>query len=265
MIADTLAIGPFAVPTMRPLAVAAVAIFLAICAAADRHVKRPASPVPAFAIVAGMFSARSLFVLTHLSSFSDDPLAMLALWQGGFSATGGVAGAGLAILAFAGIRRRAYLAALVAAALPWLGGTAALAAAQVGPMPTGIEVTQLDGRPIRLDTLRGRPLVLNLWATWCGPCQREIPRLATAAAAQKNVTILLVNEGEPADAVQRFTHRHKIDGSHVRLDQGQRLARATGAQGFPTTLFVDSHGTIRRRHTGEISRALLDDGLASLE
>lgn len=106
--------------------------------------------------------------------------------------------------------------------------------------------------------LSGRPLVINLWATWCGPCRREMPMLMEIAPARRDVTFLLLNQGEAAGVVRRYLSASGLPGAHVALDPAADMGRRLGVAGLPLTIFVGADGLVRRTHIGEISRAALD-------
>ncbi|GAB10251.1 putative thiol-disulfide oxidoreductase [Gordonia araii NBRC 100433] len=121
----------------------------------------------------------------------------------------------------------------------------------VGPnsVLTGVVVTCLaDGRPVDLGpSTAGRPMVINLWATWCGPCRRELPVLQEfARRAGDRVTVLAAHDRQGADAYLALALLTEID---VRLptvlDQTGALARALKArQVLPSTFFVRPDGTV---------------------
>jgi thiol-disulfide isomerase/thioredoxin len=87
----------------------------------------------------------------------------------------------------------------------WVAGGQLLSAWQERQMPLpALQVADLQGDRIDLQQFRGKPLVLNLWATWCGPCRREMPVLATAQQAHDDVQFVFLNQGETLDEVQGF-------------------------------------------------------------
>jgi thiol-disulfide isomerase/thioredoxin len=218
------------------------------------------------ALLAGFIAARLGFVAQNWSAFAVDPLSILYLWQGGFSPLIGLAAA--AIVLVASLRRSRALAplglAFVGCAGATLAATALFLASAQRPLPQGIVLQSLDGGTSPLDDHRGRPFVVNLWATWCPPCQREMPMMV-AEAARSTVPILLVNQGEDADKVRAWLDGKRLASAHVHLDSNQSATTAIGSTGLPATLFVDSKGVIRALHVGEISRAALLAGLRDLE
>lgn len=116
-----------------------------------------------------------------------------------------------------------------------------------------------EGESVRLRDLRGMPVVLNFWATWCGPCVREMPLLdATAAAYGDDLAVLAVDFDETAIVVSQFAERFGIVNLPLLLDEDGEVNLAYQVRGYPTTFFIDAEGTIQAIHIGE----LLEDDLA---
>ena len=106
---------------------------------------------------------------------------------------------------------------------------------------------------VALSELRGIPIVLNLWASWCSPCATEAPVLASAwpPAARDGVLFLGLNQQDIRDEARQFVARHDLAFPHVR--EGMKVtARAYGATGLPETFFID--GWPRRRSRGRRRR-----------
>ena len=112
-------------------------------------------------------------------------------------------------------------------------------------------VIPAPGARLALAALRGHPVVVNFWASWCGPCRAEMPLLVKtwhAYAARGVVVLGLDVDDTPADA-RRFLADYHVDYPIVTVP-GDRLLRAYGVIGLPTTVFVDASGTIRAREVG---------------
>jgi cytochrome c biogenesis protein CcmG/thiol:disulfide interchange protein DsbE len=123
--------------------------------------------------------------------------------------------------------------------------------------------TLADGR-ISLSELRGTPVVLNFWASWCVPCGREAPRLAASATAhQGEVVFLGLDVKDFSDDARKFLRKHKANYVSVR-EGGSRSYDAYGLTGLPETYFLDSRGRIVSHVLGEISRAQLESGIETL-
>ncbi|WP_312183975.1 TlpA family protein disulfide reductase, partial [Massilia timonae] len=111
---------------------------------------------------------------------------------------------------------------------------------------------------------KGKVAVVNLWATWCPPCRREMPAMQAAQQANPDIGFVFVNQGESSVVVRRFLATQQLRLQNVVIDPAGQVAARTGAAGYPTTLFYDADGKLRLRHVGELSEATLKDKLASL-
>lgn len=131
------------------------------------------------------------------------------------------------------------------------------------PIALDLVLERMDGRKLDLASLRGRPFVINLWASWCGPCRREMPMLIEVAKASK-VPILLVNSGEDRATVRQFLRANGLDEGMVLLDPTVRVAAQVAANGYPATIFVNRSGQAQVIHVGEISRASLVAGMEDI-
>lgn len=219
-----------------------------------------------------LFAARAGHVWLYRESYALDPVAALQVWLGGWDWRFGVGAAGV-VLVLALRQPRpvaAGLAALGALSLVWMGFLGLGANRPALRLPQGLVLEGAlpeTGRATtwRIGQLRGRPVVINLWATWCPPCRREMPMLTQAAKAERRATILLVNQGEQPAQVLAFLNTQLLDPAHVALDPSGLLGEMTGAGALPTTLFIDSNGTIRQVHTGEITLVQLDIAIRGLE
>lgn len=259
-------IGPLMLATDRLAAIILLWIFLGGIAFAARRLQGGDESIGWWAAGIGLVAARLAYIIQNIAIFRDDPVSSFYVWQGGFSAWYGIAAAAIFIAVKAkGRARGAMLAVLGACALGWLGFSQISEQSEARPLPAGLAVTSLDGARIPLDTMKGRPYVINLWATWCPPCRREMPMLIDMAKQSSGVPILLVNQGEMADRIQSFLNKEGLSADAVRLDKEASLGAAMSSPALPTTIFVDAKGQIVRTHIGEISRAALAEGVRKLQ
>jgi thiol-disulfide isomerase/thioredoxin len=109
-----------------------------------------------------------------------------------------------------------------------------------------------EGRPIRLSAFRGRPMLVNFWATWCGPCIVEMPSLdALAARETGNLAILTVSEDlNGRRQVTDFFAEHRFQHIEPYLDGENRLMAALRVDTLPTTILFDAEGREVWRMTG---------------
>jgi peroxiredoxin len=124
---------------------------------------------------------------------------------------------------------------------PWKGDTPALV------------LTDLQGREVRLETFRGKVVLVNFWATWCEPCRDEMPSIGRlrAAFAGKPFEVLAVNLGEPEARIRKFIEKVPMEFP-VLLDRDMKISRAWGARVLPATYLVGPDGRIRYHHRGEL-------------
>lgn len=258
-------LGPLAMPTDRLLAMIAIWLFVMLAPWLLRRESPRAASVVWIALAAGFVVARLAYVASHAGAFSEDPITILYVWQGGFSAIAGIVAAAAILAAGLGTMsaRAKGLAALAVAAAVWFVA-ARLVAAPAPMLPTGLMARRMDGSIVSFDAMRGTPYVINLWATWCPPCRRELPMLARVANARQGPPIFFVDQRESPAAVARFLSKEKLRLGTVLIDATGMVAERTASPALPTTLFVDADGRVRVVHFGEISRAALADGMDAI-
>lgn len=268
---NSLRLGPLLVPLTPLLLLLAWWLGDAVAGAVARRGPAGAAARPGRALLAaalvGLLVARAVFVLHWLPRMHGVG-DVLDVRDGGFDALAGWLAAGLVLLAW-GLRRAQLRSALAAgfalALLLVLGGQALLRALQPAPRPLpALVLRDLSGQALDLRQLRGRPLVINLWATWCPPCQRELPMLLQHAAAG-DARIVLVDQGDAPQAVRGLLRAlGHADSPRVLLDEQRALSAWYNVPGFPTTLFVRADGSLQREYVGEMSAATLQQGIERL-
>lgn len=260
---NAVALGPFVFDASRLAAIAAVLLFLASSTIAARR-KRHAAHARAieiwagWAVLAWILGARLGFVLTHASDFAAAPLDALKLWQGGFSARAGWA-ASVAVLAVAFLKGRGAILRplLIAAALTAVTHQAITAALPRPQMLLPVmELLALDGSPVQLAG-QGRVTVVNLWATWCPPCRREMPMMTALAAEMPEVAFIFANQGESAERIFAFLAAENLPLEGMLRDPRGHLMGRLRAMGLPSTLVFDAKGALVAAQTGEISGSAL--------
>lgn len=265
---QTLTLGPLALSL--PLLVGAAAFLLASYVGrrlggehavdVERHILRT--------LLVGLVAARLAFVVQFRDAYLKAPLSIVDIRDGGWHAVIGL-GASLAYAVVVLVRRRALrkplLAASGTAAGVWLAATLVLSAGSSDDvrMPQ-LALPGTDGTTVRLASFEGRPTVVNLWATWCPPCQREMPVLQEAQAARPDVHFVFLNQGESPQQVGAYLARSGLQLRNVLLDARGEAGTALGHRALPTTLFFDASGRLVDTRVGELSEASLADRLADL-
>ncbi len=215
-----------------------------------------------------VLAARATYVVRFADYYLASPLSILSIRDGGFSLPAGVIAAA-ACAAFLGWRSRAHrrpllLAASTGGAVFALSMLAGLAWPQDGAKLPQLTLNRLEGGSLPMSALAGKPVVLNLWASWCGPCRREMPVLRQAQLDHPEITFVFVNQGEVPEAVRNYLATEKINLANVVFDPGTSMAAMLKAKGLPTTFFFDQNGTLLTRRMGEVSAATLAEQLAAL-
>jgi thiol-disulfide isomerase/thioredoxin len=209
-------------------------------------------------VFTGLVVARLSFALRYLPAYKGDLLKILDFRDQGFDLVPGLI-AGACVVSWFLLRRRSMrvplLAAVVAGSVVWSAATAAMDFSRVPESVPAVSLINTDGVHQLLAKGDGRPTVVNLWATWCPPCQAEMPVLARAQADTPGLEIVFVNQGETRDAVNNFLTSRDIHIENALLDPGLTVARAVAATAYPTTLFYDSQGRLLSAHLGQFSRA----------
>ena len=119
---------------------------------------------------------------------------------------------------------------------------------QVGQRAPDFTVSD-SGRTVRLDSFKGKVVVLNFWATWCAPCIEELPTLIAMQRRVPDVVVVAVSIDEDAAAYRQFITDNHIDLLTVR-DAAKKSSKLYGTERYPETYVIDQDGVIRRRFIG---------------
>ncbi len=262
---NAVALGPFVFSVHQAAALAGVFVFIAVTAVLAWRVDPVIGKWSSWALIAALLAARAGHVALHWDSFAAEPWRVFAFWQGGFQPIAGLVGALLVSIFFI----RSVKAGVAAAAAIGLSVLVAVAVTQLtratlGQAAPTFALEQMQGPPLAISAMAGKPVVVNLWASWCPPCRREMPLLAKVAASRDDVVFLFVNQGEGTQAIRSYLASQHLELGHVLLDQSMQVPRHYRTVGLPTTLFLRADGTLADIHVGEVSPESLDAEISKL-
>jgi cytochrome c biogenesis protein CcmG/thiol:disulfide interchange protein DsbE len=133
------------------------------------------------------------------------------------------------------------------------------------PEAPSIELPTVDGGTAQLADFRGRPVVLNFWASWCEPCEDEAPALRRAQArlARAGGTVLGVTVEDAREDSRAFAREFGLAFPSLR-DVGGRLGQAYGTNGVPETFVIDRQGRVAALQRGSVDDRFLERALAEV-
>ena len=223
------------------------------------------------ALLIGIISARIIFIARYWGSY-DSLWSWFDIRDRGFEPLAGL----VVALTYLGWRlwrhpseRRPLGVAMFAGAMAWslTAGVLTLMTPRGASLPATPLIT-LDSTEVSLRQLQQeaqQPMVVNLWASWCPPCRREMPMLEQAQQQLGDVTFVFVNQGESPSALAAFLERESLKLQHLYRDPHMSFGQQVGAVAMPTTLYYDADGNLVDTHFGELSRATLDRSLERLQ
>jgi len=141
---------------------------------------------------------------------------------------------------------------------------------EIGKSAPDFELTKLDGTNVKLSDLKGKKVILNFWATWCGPCQQEMPDMEAFYKEHKeNVEILAVNytpseKGGGEEKVSNFIKEKGITFP-VLLDKNIDVTTAYKVITIPTSYFIDTKGVIQDKFIGPMTQKEMEKRVAKLK
>ena len=110
----------------------------------------------------------------------------------------------------------------------------------------------LEGKPVSLSEFRGKPVVLEFWATWCGPCRRQFPKMARLHEEYEGkVHFLMVNTMEDAATVRAFAQQVEVPGI-ILMDPTDKVGERYGTRILPSLFFIDAEGVVQAAVPGAL-------------
>lgn len=231
-------------------------------------------------ILALIIGARLGFVAENWSAYQASPWSVLYVWETGYDAQFGLIGAIVFFSIYALVSRPRAVILAKGFALPLLAFLAFTTLLptwqQAGQLRAGDQVpsvvmNNLQGALVSLPGATRQPTVVNIWATWCLPCRKEIPLLNQASTefAKQHVKLIGLNLSEPASTIRRFVANQPIaypvwvdpPGTSSQASPSSSLFQRAGALAVPTTLFIGCDGLISNVVVGQLSPGTLYDNI----
>lgn len=128
----------------------------------------------------------------------------------------------------------------------------------VGHLAPDFVLHDLSGAPVRLSSLRGQVVLVNIWATWCPPCRAEMPAIEAVYRqyAAQGFTVLAVNQAEELPAVADYLQQQGLSFPAL-LDLDGAVSATYRAGVLPTTFFIDRRGVVRAIYRGPMARPVI--------
>jgi cytochrome c biogenesis protein CcmG/thiol:disulfide interchange protein DsbE len=127
----------------------------------------------------------------------------------------------------------------------------------------GFALGALQGNQVRLSDFRGRPVLINFWASYCAPCRVEMPLIQQLADQHPKLVVLLIDERDSTQAARNFISDLQIRAT-VLLDSDGRVGDLYRITGLPTTIFLRADGTIEGRYIGQTNVQILGPHVAAI-
>lgn len=263
-----LSVGPFSVEVTLVVMATVLAWLVARTWAKAKEVSaKKISGLIIDALLVGAIAARLAYVAYWWSDYRSDLWSLIAIADGGFVSWIGV----LAGLGFIAWRTRKVTAerwpslgsALVGVGFWLLASVMVISLQQSLVLPSTV-LTTMNDEQVQLADYLDKPLVINLWATWCPPCRREMPMFEKAQAQFSDINVVMVNQGEDPQTILKYLEKQGLKIDNVLLDMHSRSMRELGANALPTTLFFDAQGNMKHSHIGELTLPAFKDAARKL-
>lgn len=268
-------IGPFTIDGLLLLCVLAFALAMVWAIYQDKKHKQRVEPLFWYALLFSLLVGRLVFVGQFWSAYQKNPTEIINIRDGGFSWLGALLAYALA-MGFVWLRRRGLWGRFMQLTMVWVVVIGlGLLWLQPWKSPTQNWFASPHLRMLQplapdkvqhqqLDHYAGQPAVINLWATWCPPCRREMPVLQAAQEQYPDVHFIFVNQGERAAEITAYLGDQKLQLDNLWLDPQALSGQLIDSKGLPSTLFLNEKGEIVSTRLGELSAATLQSHLDAI-
>jgi peroxiredoxin len=160
---------------------------------------------------------------------------------------------------------RPSIVAALAAALS-LAPVAALAVPQVGKPAPPLSLPSPAGKTVTLEALHGKPVYVNFFANWCGPCNDEAPSIRTLRQkyAKRGLQVVGVDELDPPGMATAFQKKYADPYGLLAIDEAGSTGRSYGTIAMPVHVFIDKNGIVRTYRMGEMSPAEIEAAIKAI-
>ena len=136
---------------------------------------------------------------------------------------------------------------------------------EIGQLAPDFEMQYPDGRKVKLSDFKGKPVIVNFWATWCAPCEAELPEFVQTYEKYKDqgLVILGVNAQESGEDANKFVEKYNLSFP-VTLDSRGEVMGLYAVRGLPTTLFIDPEGRVAVRWAGILTKPMIEEYLGQI-
>jgi len=136
---------------------------------------------------------------------------------------------------------------------------------EIGDRAPDFSLQTSNGKTLKLSDLRGKPVVLNFWATWCPYCVKEMPDLNQTVTKNPGVQVLTINVKESPMVARSFLARQGWGDLPIGFDEDGKVANLYQVTGLPTSYGIDAEGVIRLEQTGALTASQFDQWFKQLQ
>lgn len=135
----------------------------------------------------------------------------------------------------------------------------------VGKEAPNFAVTDMNGKELTLENMRGKGVFLNFWGTWCEPCEKEMPYMNELydTYKKKGVEIVALNADETEIAVKNFAGQYGLNFP-IAIDKGQEILNTYGVSPLPTSFLIDKDGNVIKKITGTQTKEQIEEHLKEI-